>query len=128
MAAEFRNFEVSVPAGTAKAAAITTDLTMPARVVRHIRIRIPPGPSGLVGFALAAAGVSIIPWNAGAWYVGDDEVIDLDPENQITSGAWQLRAYNLGANAHTLYLAFSLDPVQSVQVSSGLSPLTITQQ
>jgi hypothetical protein len=111
MAREVRNFAVSVPAGTAQASPQTTDLTMPARIVRAVRVRVPPGPAGVMGWALAASGVNIIPWASGQWMVMDDEAIEWPLESQIESGAWQLRAYNTGVYAHSLYVTFLVDPL-----------------
>ena len=112
MAFEYRTFAVAIPAGTAIAAPQITNLAMPARIVRAVRIRIPPGPNGQVGFALGAAGVRIIPYGANQWLVGNDEIIDWPLEGQISSGAWQFQGYNLGANVHTIYVSFALDPPQ----------------
>lgn len=110
MAREVRNFAVEVPSGTAKATPQVTDLAMPARLVRRVRVRIPPGPSGLVGWALGAAGERVLPWGANEWIVADDEVIEWELTGQIDSGAWQLQAYNTGLYDHTLYVTFHLDP------------------
>ena len=126
MASEVRSFAVSVPAGTAASSPQVTDLAMPSRVVRSVRVRIPPGPSGLVGWALGAAGVKVLPWGAGEWIIADDEVIEWALDRQITSGAWQLQAYNTGTYAHTLYLVFLLDPVGLGAIDAPLQPLTIT--
>lgn len=125
MVAEIREFAVTVPAGTTAAAPQLTDLAMPARVVRSIRVRIPPGPRGNVGFRLAAAGTPIVPWNAGAWFVADDEVYDEPLDGMIDSGAWQCQAYNTGLVDHTLYIRFRLDtPGGTVAVVTA--PLVIT--
>ncbi len=121
MPSEVRSFAVTVPAGTPASAPQVTSLAMPARIVREIRVRIPPGPRGEVGWALGAAGVPVLPWNAGAWIVADDESIDWPLHDQISSGAWELRAYNTGAFAHTLYVQFLLDVVQTGSVSFGAS-------
>lgn len=126
MADEVRSFTVSIPAGTLATAPQVSDLAMPARIVREVRVRIPPGPAGTVGFALAASGVPIIPWNAGQWLVGNDELVTLPLANQITSGAWQLRAYNTGVYAHSLYVTFLLDLVQlAAGATIGLVPLDL---
>lgn len=109
MPAEVRHFAVTVPRQTALATPQTTALTMPARTVRKIRVRIPPGPNGLVGFQIAMAGVTVIPVNTGEFIIATDEVIEWDVSNLPNSGAWQLRAYNTGQLAHTLYIMFSLD-------------------
>lgn len=111
MAREVRNFQVSVPAGTAQATPQVTNLPLGSRIVRKVRVRVPPGPSGLMGWALGSAGVRVLPWGANEWMVMDNEFIDWDLEGQIDSGAWQLQAYNTGAYAHTVYVTFQLDPV-----------------
>jgi len=127
MAREVRNFAVTVAAATPIASPQLTALTMPSRIVRQVRVRIPPGPSGQVGFALASGGVPILPWGPGQWMIGDNEVITWDLEGQIDSGAWQLRAYNTGVYAHTLYVTFSLDPLPGAVAGSGLpAPLELT--
>lgn len=121
MPSEVRSFAVSVPAGTPASAPQITPLAMPARIVREIRVRVPPGPRGEVGWALGAAGVPVLPWNAGAWIVADDESIDWPVAGQIESGAWELRAYNTGAFAHTIYVTFLLDVVAAAIVGSSVS-------
>lgn len=127
MAAEYRTFTVTVPAGTVQASPVTVALTMPARVVRSVRIRFPPGPNGTTGIRLGAAGVQLVPWNTGAWLVGNDEVIDWPLEGQIDSGAWQAFGYNTGVNAHTVYVTFGLDMVPGAGGVGQLgTPLVIT--
>lgn len=127
MAFEVREFTVTVTAGTQIAAPQLTAMTMPARIVRKVRVRVPPGPNGNVGFALAAAGVPIVPYNTGAWIVADNEILEWELEGQITSGAWQLRAYNTGAYDHTLYVVFELDiPQRSGIVVAPVAPLIVS--
>lgn len=109
MAEDIRTFAVTTAAGVAIATPTTTALTMPARVVREVRIRIPPGPRGNLGFRLALAGTAILPSNAGGFIVADDEAITWPLTNQPNSGAWQIQTYNLGINPHTLYVTFLLD-------------------
>jgi len=105
---EVRRFQVTVPFGTLVATPLVVPLTMPARIVDRIAVRIPPGPNGLVGFAFTASNNPIIPYNGGSWIVANDETITWDLTEQITSGAWQLTAYNLGLYDHTLYVEFLL--------------------
>lgn len=125
MASEIRQFTVTTPAGTAQASPLVTSLAMPPRRVQSIRIRIPPGPSGQLGFALGSAGQRVIPWNDNAWFIGDDEVIELPLTGQIDSGAWQLQSYNTGSHAHTLLVTFYLDTVQSGQAGEMPQPLDV---
>lgn len=126
MAAEVRTFAVTIPAGTLQATPQVSALTMPARIVRSVRVRIPPGPSGMVGWALGAAGERVLPWGANQWIVADDEAIEWPLEGQISSGAWQLQAYNAGVFAHTLHVTFQLDPPQGPGATAGLfAPLVV---
>lgn len=126
MVAEVRNFAVVVPAGTASSSPQVTDLDMPARLVRGIRVRIPPGPAGTVGWALGAAGTRVLPAGVGEWIVADNEVIEWPLDQQIDSGAWQLQAYNLGAFDHTLYVTFLLDLPGQRGTLPSTSPLLVT--
>lgn len=114
MAREVRQYAATITAGTTVAAPMRIPLSMPARIVRRIRWRVPPGPSGLMGWRLGSGGVAVIPWNDGAWIIADDEWDEWLPEGQITSGAWELQGYNGGTLDHTVYLTFELDPPQLV--------------
>lgn len=126
MAAEVRNFAVSVAAGTPQATPQVSPMTVAARIVRGVRVRVPPGPAGLVGWALSVAGTRIIPWGANEWMVQDNEVTEWQLDGQITSGAWQLQAYNTGVYAHTVYVTFLLDLVTQRPAAGVLfAPLEI---
>ena len=52
----------------------TTALTLRDAVLERIKVRIPPGPSGLVGFAFLHSGQQVIPFQAGVWIRTDDEL------------------------------------------------------
>jgi len=102
MAIEIYDFTVTVPAGTPASAGFSAPLTIPARVVTQINIRVPPGPRGEVGFAIGSGGLNIVPVPAGTWIVTDNEDLVYPLDETITSGAWQLLAYNTGSFPHTL--------------------------
>ena len=125
MAAEVRRFTVTVPAGTLQAAPQLTAMTMPARIVRRITVRFPPGCQGQVGVALGSGGVQVIPWNGGQYLIGTDESIPFDLYDQLESGAWQLIAYNTGAYAHSVYVTFEVDPPQLANPGPA-GPLVVT--
>lgn len=108
-AQEVREFEVLCPAGTFKFAPQVTDLNMPTRVVLNIRVRIPPGPNGVMGFAIGAAGAFVIPINDGEYIVGSDEILEWSLADQIDSGAWQVTMYNVGIYDHTIYMTWTVE-------------------
>jgi len=122
MAQEVRRFAVTIPAGTAKATPQATDLSFPARIVRELEIRIPPGPRGEVGFQLGAAGQPVLPFNAGAFITGDDEVINWTLDGFWDSGSWTMFAYNTGVFTHTLEVRFLVDIPQEVAAAQTTIP------
>lgn len=104
MAIEVRRFTVTTPAGTAQSTPLTTKLTIPPRRVDEVRFRIPPGPSGQLGFQLLMGGQVVIPFDATQWIIADDEVIAYPLDNFPTSGGWALLSYNGGSYDHSIWV------------------------
>jgi hypothetical protein len=123
MAIEIRDFTVTIPAATAVAAGFTASLAFPARVVTEIHVRVPPGPRGEVGFAIGTGGVPVVPYGAGNWIVTDNEDLIYPLDDAITSGAWQLLAYNTGSFPHTLRIYFYCALLSAAAGSSGFTPI-----
>ena len=113
MARELRTFQFTIPAGTAKAAPFTQQLSFPPRIVVEIDIRVPPGPAGTMGLAIGSSGNPVIPIEPGTWIVADDEYIRWPIHDFWDSGSWELFGYNLGQFDHTVYLTFLCDLVPS---------------
>lgn len=106
---EERRYQVTCDPGGDVDNPIITDLLMPVRVVRRIRVRVPPGPLSSMGFAIAVNGVPVIPYQSNVFVVADDEQFEWVPTGQITSGAWQVAMYNNGNYPHTIYLDFTTE-------------------
>lgn len=124
MAAEIRQFTAVIPAGTPQAAPVRVPMTFPPRIVRQVEIRVPPGPSGLVGFALQNSGLTVIPYASDAFIVTAADAINWPLDGYITSGDWQLLGYNTGANDHAVYVRFLLDLIGS---TAGAAPSAIDE-
>lgn len=124
-ATEIRAFTVTCPAGTLQSAPQVTNIAMPPRVVEDIRIRIPPGPNGVMGFAVGAAGVTVIPAGRGTFIVASDEVIDWPVPGQINSGAWQVQMYNTGLFDHSIYLQFRVHLPDIDSAASTAQPVDV---
>lgn len=122
-AQEFRAFEVTCPPGTSPGAVQTTDLDMPVREVLEIRVRIPPGPLGSMGFGLGAAGTVIVPYDSAPLIVADDETFVWDLRDQFNSGAWQVFTYNTGQYPHTIYLYFTVELPDAQTAPAVSTPL-----
>ena len=98
-----------VPAGTPQTAPQVTSIVFPEREVVAVSWRVPPGPSGLMGWALTSAGTPVIPIQPNTYIVTDDQAATWDLEGYMDSGNWQVTAYNTGIYPHTVYLTFQLD-------------------
>lgn len=109
MAQEIREFAVKVPAGTAEASPLVTDISFPQREVIAVSYRVPPGASGLMGWALTSAGTPVIPIQPGVYLVTDNQAATWHLEGYLDSGNWQVSAYNTGLYDHTVYLTFELN-------------------
>lgn len=109
MAQEIREFGVMVPPGTAQDAPLVTDISFPERVVRAVSWRVPPGPSGLMGWALTSAGTPVIPIQPGTYIVTDNESATWELDGYLDSGNWQVTAYNTGIYPHMVCFTFQLD-------------------
>lgn len=123
MAQEIRRKSVTIPANTPKSANFTADMSFPARIVRELDIRVPPGPRGEVGFAIGAAGQPVIPVEAGAYIITDDEKIPWSLDGFWDSGSWTMFAYNTGRFPHTIEVRFLVDVPQEATAAAGLVTL-----
>lgn len=108
MAQEIRQFSANVPANTPQNTPAQFSLRFPPRDVQRIEIRVPPGPSGLMGFALQMSGVTVIPYGSDLFIVTADDKLEWDLEGYPNSGDWQLSAFNTDTNPHTVFVRFLL--------------------
>jgi len=111
LSTEVRTFAVTVPAGTPIDAPATFNTSFPARNVEQVELAFPPGPMGAVGVAIGAAGQPVLPYNAGAWIVADNDVITYPVVGAHDSGSWEVFAYNLGNFPHTIQVRFLLTTI-----------------
>lgn len=109
MATEIRAFAVQIPANTPVSAPVTIPVVFPPRTVIQLDWQVPPGPSGLMGWALTVAGQPVIPRNPGAYIVTDNRTESWPLENYPDQGQWQVTGYNTDIYPHTVYLDFLLD-------------------
>jgi hypothetical protein len=126
MADEHYEFAVTVPAGTAKATPIVTDISTPARRVDKIQWLLPPGASGTTGFRLSSGGVQVVPVNRGAFMVRDGTIDGAELARLHNSGKWDVTAYNTGTFPHTIYISMYVSiivPAPVIHTPFGLDEL-----
>jgi hypothetical protein len=109
VAQEIREFAVTIPAMTPKSAPLVTPIIFPNRIVVAVSYHVPPGPSGLMGWALTSAGTPVIPIQPNTFLVTNDRSDTWDLEGYLDSGNWAVTGYNTGIYPHTVYLTFQLD-------------------
>ena len=107
---------VTVPAGTAIAAPQRTTVPLGGTVnLRAVEATVPPGNSGLVGWAVETAGGRILPFgDATVWIIGDGFHPSFNVDFQMP-GALVVAAYNLDIFAHSLYLRFEVWDLDAIQ-------------
>lgn len=124
MASEIRSFQVTIPAGTPVSAPFTQAIAFPPRTVVQVDWQVPPGPSGLMGWALTVAGQPVIPRNPGSYIVADGVQRSWPLEGYPDQGAWQVTGYNTDIYPHTVYLDLLLEQngtqtAQPVQIANS---------
>lgn len=131
MATRIESFQVVVPAGTLQVSPLDTALDFVPAVVDEITILVPPGPSGLVGFAFIHSFQQIIPFQDGEFIVADNEVLRW-PLSRFPEGrGWIVRAFNEDVYNHTLFIRMLLSEggtdaaVTQLTVDTGAS---VTQE
>lgn len=126
MAIEVWAFQVTIPAGTPQSALFRQSITMPVRKVDILEWRVPPGPSGLMGFAVTMGGVTVIPHSPGTFIVADDERSEWSLTDLPDSGAWQVSGYNTGVFDHTVYLRWLVDVVTAGRSTSPVENIDLS--
>lgn len=126
MTAISQEFSITVPASTPIAAPLVTQLGLSAAgQLTSMRVRVPPGPRGEVGFAITSNGARRIPYLAG-WIIADDEALVWQLDNEDAGQQWELTAYNTGLFAHTLYVIAYMEVGSVVTIPSPGSTLVGT--
>lgn len=115
MSTRVESFDVTVPAGTAIASPQETAMSFQRGRVDRLKVFVPPGPSGLVGFQIAHSGQPIIPRNPLSFIVTDNEHVDMDLDNYPTGDAWSIMAYNIDVYDHTLYITFHITDFGAIE-------------
>lgn len=111
MAARIEAPAVTVAAGVAVASAVTTALSWAPGEVLRIEARVPPGPSGLMGFRILHSGQQVIPFQGTDWIITDDESLAWDLEDFPIGNKWAVQMYNTDIYPHTVYFRFLIKEI-----------------
>ena len=94
----------TVPALTAIAAPFSQAVPLDDVQLDSVRIIIPPGHIALTGLAIFWSGTQIVPYGAGTWISGDDEIIDYPFDGEITEFGLSCVGYNTDIFPHSFKL------------------------
>ena len=126
-ATQIFSFAVLIPAGTDITAPITVDCSFNPASVISVRWRVPPGPSGFMGWQLTSDGAPVIPGQLNTYIVADDESAQWDIRGYQDSGSWQVTGYNSDSFDHSVYLDFlTVPPGQDQAEANTVQASTVT--
>lgn len=108
---EVRSFQVTIPAGTTIDAPYTASVAFPPRLVEGVHWKVPPGPSGLMGWRLTMSGGTAVIPTGGGWIITDNDSDTWQLAGQPDSGYWDVTGYNTDIYDHSVYLDFLLNPI-----------------
>lgn len=121
------SFKALIPAGTDISAPVTVDCSFNPASVISVRWRVPPGPSGFMGWQLTSDGAAVIPAQLNTYIVADDESAQWDIQGYPDSGSWQVTGYNNDSFDHSVYLDFLTVPSgEDIAPSNTVQPTAIT--
>ena len=96
--------EFTIPAGTPVASPVSLAFPLEDNFLKAMYIRIPPGPSGYMGFKILWASQQIVPWGNNSWLITNDEKVTWESETAVTVSGLVLEGYNTGQYNHTIYV------------------------
>ena len=121
------SFQALIPAGTDITAPFTVDCSFAEASVITVRWRVPPGPSGFMGWQLTSDGAPVIPVQPGTYIVADDESAQWDIRGYQDSGRWAVTGYNNDSFDHSVYLDFlTVPPGQDTAPENTVQASTVT--
>lgn len=87
------SFSIVTPANTAKTEKKETVMSLRVGVIRHVRIRIPPGQRGLAHVHVNHMLKQLYPLNTGEDIHGDGEAVDFEDFYELHQKFTELKAY-----------------------------------
>jgi hypothetical protein len=137
MAERIEWFDITVSAGTAKAAAVEQAVSFQPAEVERIELTIPDGHAGLTGIAFLIGHQQLIPFKTGLYVVGNGVERSWDMRGYPNNGAWSVLTYNTDIYDHMFHIAFlvnelgaaSTAPVKMIPAASlgstAITPATV---
>lgn len=113
---------ITTPVGTSIAAPQKTALNFRQGAPIQVEISVPPGPSGLLGIALAHSGTKIIPHDESEWLITDDEKVIWPLTEFPTNSNWEVWTYNLDIYSHQIQVRMLFNELGSDVLVPNVAP------
>lgn len=113
---------ITTPVGTAISAPLKTALNFRQGAPVQVEISVPPGPSGLMGIALAHSGTKIIPHDESEWLITDDEKVIWPLTEYPTNSNWEVWTYNTDIYAHKIQVRMLFNELGSNVLNPNVAP------
>jgi hypothetical protein len=112
MADRLEWFDITVPAGVTQASPMRFTTSFQQGDVIEIDVKVPPGPSGNVGFFIGCGGSQYVPRTPGTFVIPDNDYLVWPMANAINTGAWFVTAFNTDLYSHLIQVAFHVNELQ----------------
>lgn len=117
---------IVTPAETALASPLVTALNWRQGYPERVEIRVPPGPSGLVGIQFAHSGQVILPHDPSEWLVTDNEAVIWPLTSYPYNAKWTVRTYNTDIYEHSIQIRMLFNEIGTRQITPH-APVTIVE-
>lgn len=125
MALQVLQFVATIPAGTQPDTPAVVPLDVDNWDLEQLDLEVPPGPTGLMGFAVFNNGVQWVPRTPGTWLVWDDNQQSWPLTGQPNGSGWQIVGYNTGAYDHAVIARFHVNPPAPPPAPTTMPSITI---
>lgn len=112
-------FDLALPAGNNSKSVTKFETPLGLANVSQLMCVVPAGCAGLVGFQFWLGGSPVYPRDGTSFFIFDDFTLIIPVTNQVTTGQWEVRAYNQDFFPHTLHMYYQYDYVTGAPVTQS---------
>lgn len=122
MATRFYFVSVAVPAGTPQTAPVVQPVLLEDNQLDQVQVIIPDGHDGTTGLQVQWNGTTIVPYNTGAYLVGNNEEPVFPYGSEVTESGLQIAAFNTDVYEHSFFLRFQISDLTATPAVPFISP------
>lgn len=116
--------DVTCAESVAPSAYVEVPLNFTVGILVGFQIVIPDGHSGLTGIALGYGHQPTVPWTAGAFFSGNDEVITRYVRDKVPGVPWSAFLCNQDLQAHSWEVRFMYDELDATAILNTVTAIS----